>query len=168
MNRILKSFAGITTVLVTLCTSVSCNKKSSDKKSSADIPPETTVSTTEPVTEDPDKMTITWLGDFDLNPAPGSPRSTALSLFEDQYGGKINYIRSTPGENISILDSMTASGEELDIFRNIFRRELSRIALSLLTLISISLSMTRSYGKVYPPLPRRSPITDSITLFPTQ
>lgn len=116
MNRILKSFAGITTVLVTLCTSVSCNKKSSDKKSSADLPPETTVSATEPVTEDPDKMTITWLGDFDLNPAPGSPRSTALSLFEDQYGGRINYIRSTYGENISILDSMTASGEELDIF----------------------------------------------------
>ncbi len=116
--KIIKRFlAGTAATTFMLTAAVSCNKKKSDsKKESGGDPQPTDAAPVEPVTEDPDKMTITWLGDFDLNPDPGEPRSTALALFEDQYGGKINYIRSTPGENLPILDSMIAAGEEVDIF----------------------------------------------------
>lgn len=118
MSKLKRTLAGAAAMAVILSVSASCDKKkSSETKQSADSSSvEQDVQPTEPVTEDPDKMTITWLGDFDLNPDPGEPRSTALALFEDQYGGRINYIRSTPGENLTILDSMIAAGEELDIF----------------------------------------------------
>lgn len=116
LKRILALTAAATSLL---SVTVSCNKKKSDssgKDDSSVSDGDTTQPPTEPVTEDPDKMTITWLGDFGINPESGEPRSTALALFEDQYGGKINYIRSTPGENLSILDSMIAAGEPLDLF----------------------------------------------------
>lgn len=116
MTASFKKFARLCAALVVLSTAFSCNKKNSDKSSSDIGGVSSTQPSTEPPTEDPNKMNITWLGDFDLNPSPGSPCSTALTLFEDQYGGSITYIRSTPGENLSILDSMVASGEELDIF----------------------------------------------------
>ena len=116
LKRILALTAAATSLL---SVTVSCNKKKSDssgKDDSSVSDGDTTQPPTEPVTEDPDKMTITWLGDFSINPESGEPRSTALALFEDQYGGKINYIRSTSGENLSILDSMIAAGEPLDLF----------------------------------------------------
>lgn len=117
MNKIKRFLAGAAALTVVMSAAVSCSKKkSSDTKESESSSQSSDIQPTEPATEDPDKMTITWLGDFDLNPDPGEPRSTALALFEDQYGGKINYIRSTPGENLSILDSMIAAGEEVDIF----------------------------------------------------
>lgn len=117
MNILKRTLAGTAALTLVLSASVSCsNKKSSKTKKSESSSQTPDIQPTEPVTEDPNKMTITWLGDFDLNPDPGEPRSTALALFEDQYGGKINYIRSTPGENLSILDSMIAAGEEVDIF----------------------------------------------------
>lgn len=117
MNILKRTLAGTAALTLVLSASVSCsNKKSSETKKSESSSRTPDIQPTEPVTEDSDKMTITWLGDFDLNPDPGEPRSTALALFEDQYGGKINYIRSTPGENLTILDSMIAAGEEVDIF----------------------------------------------------
>ncbi len=117
MNKLKRTLAGTAAITVILSVSVSCdNKKSSvsDDKSVSDTAP--TEQVTEPVTEDPDKMTITWLGDFSITPDSGESRSTALALFEEQYGGKINCIRSTNGENLSILDSMIAAGEQLDLF----------------------------------------------------
>lgn len=116
MKYIKRTLAGTVAAALILSAGVSCeNKKSSETKESTSTPEEMT-DVTEPVTEDPYKMNITWLGDFDLNPGSGEPRSTALALFEDQYGGSINYIRSTPGENLTILDSMLSAGEEVDIF----------------------------------------------------
>lgn len=118
MNKLKRTLAGTAAITAILSGTVSCdNKKSSsvsDDKSVSDTAP--AEQTTEPVTEDPDKMTITWLGDFSIAPDSGESRSTALALFEEQYGGKINCIRSTPDENLSILDSMVAAGEQLDIF----------------------------------------------------
>lgn len=117
MNFLKRTLAGISAMAAILSVTASCDKKKSDSSGNDSSANEAmTQPPTEPVTEDPEKMTITWLGDFDLNPDAGEPRSTALALFEDQYGGKINYIRSTPGENISILDSMVAAGEPLDLF----------------------------------------------------
>lgn len=119
MSTLKKALTGIMAMTLILSTAVSCDKKKSDSSENGDSAPSGGVAThpvTEPVTEDPDKMTITWLGDFSLCPEAGEPRSTALALFEDQYGGKINYIRSTSSENLLILDSMIASGEPLDLF----------------------------------------------------
>lgn len=39
--------------------------------------------------------TLEWFGFWDINPSAGNDRDVALTLFEDQYGGKINYNQTT-------------------------------------------------------------------------
>ena len=56
--------------------------------------------------------TITWLADYDLNPTNNNDRSVALSLFEDVYGGKINFVQTSSSK----LATMILSGDEVDMF----------------------------------------------------
>ena len=46
------------------------------------------------VKNDPDikGQTIYWLADYDINPKNNQDRSVALSLFEDKYGAKVEYV----------------------------------------------------------------------------
>ena len=60
--------------------------------------------------------TITWLADYDLNPTNNNDRSVALSLFEDVYGGKINFVQTSSDEKFSKLATMILSGDEVDMF----------------------------------------------------
>ncbi|MDE7365161.1 MAG: extracellular solute-binding protein [Ruminococcus sp.] len=73
---------------------------------------------TEPPEEDFDISgeTITWLADYDLNPSSNGERSVALSVFEDVYGGKINFVYTTAENKFNKLSEMLASGEEVDMF----------------------------------------------------
>lgn len=61
-------------------------------------------------------QTITWLSDYDLNPQNNKDRSVALSLFEDVYGAKINFVRAVSTEKSAKLASMILSGEEVDMY----------------------------------------------------
>lgn len=91
---------------------VSCSEKNNSSQS-----PETPVAT-EPVTE-PDKIegvTLTWLSDFDINPAAGEKPSAALEIFRNFYGADIRYVRTTAREKFSALDNMLNSGDEVDMF----------------------------------------------------
>lgn len=75
---------------------------------------------TEPVEEeepfDISGQTITWLADYDLNPSGNGERSVAVALFEDVYGAKINFVRTTAENKYTKLSEMIAGGEEVDMF----------------------------------------------------
>lgn len=73
---------------------------------------------TEPSRIEPDisGQTIYWLADYNLNPENGENRSTALSLFEDIYGGKIEYIHADADEKFEVLDTRIRAGEPVDMF----------------------------------------------------
>lgn len=75
---------------------------------------------TEPVEEeepfDISGQTITWLADYDLNPSGNGERSVAVALFEDVYGAKINFVRTTAENKYAKLSEMIAGGEEVDMF----------------------------------------------------
>ena len=100
-------------VIVCGLAAVSCSEKKNNSSLSSDTP-----IATEPVTE-PEKIdgvTITWLSDFDLNPAAGEKPSAALEIFRNFYGADIRFVRTTAEEKFSKLDNMLNSGEEVDMF----------------------------------------------------
>ncbi|MCR5599510.1 MAG: ABC transporter substrate-binding protein [Ruminococcus sp.] len=115
-----KLTAAVTALAAVLSSAVSC---SGDKKVGQADPTAETTTLTEKGTSGSSKkaapsedMNITWLSDFDLNPVNGSGRSTALALFEDVYGGKINYINAQYKDRFDVLDSKLAAGEGIDMF----------------------------------------------------
>lgn len=114
MKRIIAALLAVGTVF----SAASCSKKNT--KTSADKSPESAVTTqkksdkSETVTAS-GSMDIVWLSDFDLNPE-GGQRSSALSIFEDVYGGSIKFVPVTPQEKFTKLDQMIQSGEEVDMF----------------------------------------------------
>ena len=61
-------------------------------------------------------MTITWLADYDINPSGKNDRSVALTLFEDYFGGQINYVSTSSDQKFSKLADMILAGDEVDMF----------------------------------------------------
>lgn len=59
---------------------------------------------------------ITWMSHYDLNPGAGIDRSVALTLFEDVYGGKINYNQTTWGSRFDDLANAIMAARSPDIF----------------------------------------------------
>lgn len=107
MKRILSGIAAasVTALMLTAC---SKNKNSSKPEPTTEAPV-----TTEP--EDPHKMDITWLADYDLDPGEGEMRPAALALYEEVYGGKVNFVYTSAKDRFASLDKMLASGEEVDM-----------------------------------------------------
>ena len=120
MKDIKRLSAAVIAVCAALSSAVSCSSK---KKDSSNKQPVTEAQTSDENAdifgsdaEPSENMEITWLADFDLNPDEGSQRSVALSLFEDVYGGRINYVYAAPEEKYSTLSAMIDSGETVDMF----------------------------------------------------
>ena len=120
MNNSKRLSAAVIAVCTVLSSAVSCSSK---KKDSSNKQPVTEAQTSDDNNdilgsdaEPSENMEITWLADFDLNPVEGEQRSVALSLFEDVYGGKINYVYAAPEEKYSTLSAMIDSGETVDMF----------------------------------------------------
>ena len=62
------------------------------------------------------ESTLDWLSYFDINPAKGSAEKRAdLQLFE-QYGGKINWVRTTSMTKFDKLAELVLSGDYPDMF----------------------------------------------------
>ena len=61
-------------------------------------------------------QTIYWLSDYDINPEENQERSTALALFEDVYGAKIEYFPAKSSELMSTLNALLQAGETVDMF----------------------------------------------------
>ncbi len=61
--------------------------------------------------------TLEWMGFYDLNPTNDSPeRSTAVAIFEDTYGAKINYNATTSDKQYDDLATAVLGGNPPDIF----------------------------------------------------
>lgn len=60
-------------------------------------------------------QTIYWLSDYDLNPDAGQDRSIALTLFEDVYGGKIEWVPTTQETKYDDLANRILGGDPVDM-----------------------------------------------------
>ena len=70
------------------------------------------------VKNDPDikGQTIYWLADYDVNPVNNQDRSVALTLFEDKYGAKVEYVSCTSDTKFDTLASRILGGDPVDMF----------------------------------------------------
>ncbi len=121
MMHLKKLSAVCIAVAAVLSSAVSCSSKNKTEEAApqADVQDTTAADTSssESSSSKPKgSMEIVWLSDYDLNPVNGNARSTALALFEDVYGGKINYIHTSVKDRFNTLDSMLAAGEKVDMF----------------------------------------------------
>ncbi len=118
MKKLLRTLAGVLAVSL-LASFAGCSKEKTqtpDSQSNDTVSNPEAVETTESnasASGDPD--TIYWLADYDLNPAANSERSTALSLFEEQYHGKIVWVPCNADECYDVLVQRRNSGEPVDM-----------------------------------------------------
>lgn len=70
----------------------------------------------DPALENVKGKTIYWLSYYDVNPANNQDRSVALSLFEDEYGGKVEYINCAYETRFEVLASRILGGDPVDMF----------------------------------------------------
>ncbi len=59
---------------------------------------------------------IYWLADYDLNPKNNNDRSVALTLFEDQFHGKVEYVACTSDTKFETLTNRILGGDPVDMF----------------------------------------------------
>ena len=122
MNKKIRKIACLTAVLSMASAAFSCSSNSVSGDSSASgqttsaAAPDSPVTTAQQADTAGDAMDIVWLSDYDLNPQEKAERSVALALFEDQYKGSVKYIYADPEKKYSKLDSLIASGAEVDMF----------------------------------------------------
>ncbi len=62
-------------------------------------------------------QTIYWLGTYNLNPQNNQDRSVPLTLFEDQYGGKVEWIECTSDNKFDTLTNRILGGDPVDMFQ---------------------------------------------------
>lgn len=60
--------------------------------------------------------TIYWLADYDINPTNNNDRSVALTLFEDQFHGKVEWIQCTSDNKFDTLTNRILGGDPVDMF----------------------------------------------------
>lgn len=60
--------------------------------------------------------TVKWLSWYDINPAENKPKLAALELFENNYGGKIEYIATSYENRFTELSTLVVGGTSPDIF----------------------------------------------------
>ena len=123
MKRYIKTIAGIIAAAVTVSSLYSCSSSKKDDSSEESVTEAVTTEVpTEAETEEfraadaKEEMTITWLSDYDLNPASNAKRSSALEIFEDIFGGKINYVGTSADGKYDRLAEMLNAGETVDMF----------------------------------------------------
>ncbi len=61
-------------------------------------------------------QSIYWLATYDLNPQNNQDRSVALTLFEDVYGGKVEWIQCTSDDKFDVLTNRILGGDPVDMF----------------------------------------------------
>lgn len=108
---------------VMLSASFTACKGSENENSSSEQPQEAVQQTTDAETAEKEQSaaeagtkTITWLSDYDLNPAVGESRSIALAIFEEKYGGKIEWIPTTNDNKYTDLANSILGGKAVDMF----------------------------------------------------
>lgn len=125
MKNLKRYLAVLLSVTAMMSTAVSCNKEEATSSSSEDnshykSEDEFAVEAGDDVKGENDAdisgQTIYWLADYDINPQNNNDRSVALSLFEDVYGGKIEWIQCTSEEKFSTLAQRILADQPVDMF----------------------------------------------------
>jgi multiple sugar transport system substrate-binding protein len=113
MKRTKRMIAGLLAVTA-LAAVPSCSKKGGSSSA-----PETTAVSTEATTSALDaakgSMDIVWLSDYDLNTAADGKPAAALEVFQQQYGGKVEYTYADHAMLSSVLEARIKAGEEVDM-----------------------------------------------------
>ena len=88
----------VTIMALSAATLIGCDKDSSSSTADAGD----TITSSESKEEIPETTeptvkggNIRFMSYYDLNPVPGADRSIALTLYEDVYGGKIEWVPTT-------------------------------------------------------------------------
>lgn len=113
LKRYLAAIAALTMAFAfTACSSES----SEGRTKSADDVSIATDNVTDSKDPDISGKEIYWMAVYDLNPKGNADRSVALSLFEDVYGAKINYVATTSDTKFDDLANRINSGDPVDMF----------------------------------------------------
>lgn len=122
MNKLKRLLAGLLAVSAMMTSAVACGKDESSSENNEHYKSEDdfAVSADEgDVKGDSDidisGQTVYWLADYDLNPQNNNDRSVALSLFEDVYGAKIEWIQCASEEKLTALAQRLLSGDPVDM-----------------------------------------------------
>lgn len=93
-----------------------CNEE--EESSTADIVDSeiSDSSSDEAQTKESKEKVIKFMSDYDLNPSNGESRSIALTLFEDVYNSKIEWVPTTRQTMYDDLSKAVLGGEKIDMF----------------------------------------------------
>lgn len=124
MKNLKRFLAGLLSITAMMTAAVSCSDKNSSSSENNDrykSEDDFGISADEgDVKGDNDAdisgQAIYWLADYDINPTNNNDRSVALSLFEDVYGGKVQYIQADSNEKFSTLAQRIIAGDPVDMF----------------------------------------------------
>ena len=96
---------------------VGCDKDSSSTADTTDAAnEEVNEAPTEPESPKVAGGNIRFMAPYDLNPVPGADRSIALTLYEDVYGGKIEWVPTTEKNMYDDLSKSVLGGDPVDMF----------------------------------------------------
>ena len=114
MKKLFRILAGMMSVSL-LFAVTACSKKETPPEETTPAPTapeETTVENTDDLTGEE----VFWLAPYDINPVSGNDRSVALTLFEDQFHGKITWIPCTEKDKFEVLSNRILGGDPVDMF----------------------------------------------------
>lgn len=112
LKKILAALMGLAVITTGF---TACDKKEeSSETAETEVASETAEATTEEAK--PEGDTIYFMSDYDLNPSYGKNRSIALTLFEDVYGGTIEWIPTTQATMYDDLSNALLGGQQVDMF----------------------------------------------------
>ena len=117
MKKLTKILAGLLSMTMlltaTACSGTETAETSSHYKSEDDV----AVSQAEVENQvDLGGESIYWLATYDLNPQNNQDRSVALTLFEDQFNGKVEWITCTSDTKFDTLTNRILGGDPVDMF----------------------------------------------------
>lgn len=114
--RIKKIFAMLSAIAVISTGFTACDKETESSSVPDEASIETAAQTDAAAEEEVVGDTIYFMSDYDLNPQNGESRSIPLTLFEDVYGGKIEWIPTTQATMYDDLSAAVLGGQQVDMF----------------------------------------------------
>lgn len=116
MKKLMIMLASLTCMVAFAACGGAGSENSTDMTDNTTTIEQNTTADNESTNENSNDNEIYWLSTYDLNPGAGSDRSAALALFEDEYGGKINWIQCTDENKFDTLSNRLNAGDPVDMF----------------------------------------------------
>lgn len=116
MKKMIRILAGVLSISM-LLSAAGCATEQAE--TSSHYKEQDEVSIAEAEVENADDLageTIYWLATYDINPTNNNDRSVALTLFEDQFHGKVEWIQCTSEDKFDTLTNRILGGDPVDMF----------------------------------------------------